>query len=108
MAPATLQANPGMPAIDTIQTNLDMPTTDTTYFSELLFEGIENSDLNRVILGKMGGALIGALNEAGNTFLIEAVKKQDIDAIHYLIQQRANINQKTRQAMYPYIKPLAI
>src|SRR5215216_5622604 len=85
MVPTTLQVNPGMTNIDALQVNPGMATSDTTYFIKLLFEGIKNYDLNRVILGKRGGAPIGALSDyTGNTPLIEAIKQQDIDVIHYL------------------------
>jgi ankyrin repeat protein len=103
-APISLQASPAMPAIDTIQANPGMVNKDTAYFIDLLFEGIENSDLNRIILGKNSGAPIEALNKTGNTPLIETIKNQNVNIeaiIHYLIQQGADPNQKNQAGYAP-------
>jgi ankyrin repeat protein len=90
MAPITLQANPGM------------AISDTAYFTKLLFEGAEDDEnLNSLVRGKEGGAPVGASNEDGDTPLIVAIKSQNVEAVHYLIQQGADINQKNQKGYAP-------
>jgi ankyrin repeat protein len=101
MIPIILQANPGMVTLDTLQANPSMITKDSTYFIRLFLQGIATHDLNRVILGKIHGAPIEALDKYGYTSLIEAVKAQNIEVIYYLLQQRADTNQKNQVGYAP-------
>jgi ankyrin repeat protein len=101
MAPATLQANPDMPAIDTLQANSGMITADTTYFTDLLLEGIYTDNLNELVLGRRSGAPVGTPNEDGETPLIAAVKGQNVEAVYYLMQQGADPNQKNQAGYAP-------
>jgi ankyrin repeat protein len=97
----TLQANPAMPAIDTLQASTGMVTSDTAYFTELLFEGILEDDLSKIVLSRMCGAPIEEPNKDGNTPLIEAIIYQSPEAVHYLIQQGADINRKNQEGCTP-------
>jgi ankyrin repeat protein len=97
----TLQANPAMPAIDTLQANPGIVTSDTAHYTKLLFEGIVYDDLNKVVLGRTCGAPVEALSDSGETSLTMAVATQNVEAIHYLIQQGADINQKNQKGYAP-------
>jgi ankyrin repeat protein len=101
IAPATLQANLGILTIDTIQANSDRIGLDTTHFTELLLEGIYTGDFNELVLSKMSGAPVGAPDKNGDIPLIAAVKDQNIEAVYYLIQQGADINQKNQAGYAP-------
>jgi ankyrin repeat protein len=89
MTPATLQANPGT------------TTIDTAYYTKLLFEGILGDDLNKVVLSRMCGIPVEELNKDGDTPLTAAVIYQHQEAIGYLIQQGADINQKDETGYAP-------